>query len=166
MSEITNKLFLTLLRHTMKNLSKALALLIAFSLFSCTKVIYTQKQVLDRYKTKQDVVKAFGEPTEKKTGEGNEEWLYEYKSGGHHPVEYPNAKAAEVTQFTGYKKYVIFTFDPQGNVLTSKCEGIDLTQRKNAPVKTAALVVGIVGSIFAVLALLAHAIKFHTTGVY
>ncbi|HWD89822.1 MAG TPA: hypothetical protein VG367_16940 [Mucilaginibacter sp.] len=57
----------------MKNLIKGLAFLSMLSLFSCTKVLYTHEQVMNRYQSKQDVIGKFGMPAEKKTnGDGTE----------------------------------------------------------------------------------------------
>lgn len=66
----------------MKNLLAALLISIV-SLCGCTHIIYTQEQVLDRYKTKKDVAERFGVPDQKKISDSTEAWLYIYD--GHHP---------------------------------------------------------------------------------
>jgi hypothetical protein len=115
----------------MKNLITGLAVLTMLSLFSCTKVLYTHEQVVDRYKTKQDVSKTFGIPTEKKTGDNVEQWLYKFEKDDsfkeHAVKEYHNTQTATVTDFNKFNKYLIFTFDLQGNVTRCDYSGVDLT---------------------------------------
>ncbi len=79
------------------------------SLLSCTKVIYTQKQVLDGYKTKQDVIEKFGTPTEKRTGDTTEEWLYSYD--GHDADIEHRAATVNIANFNLHKRFVIFNMD-------------------------------------------------------
>jgi hypothetical protein len=77
----------------MKNLITGMVLLSILSLFSCTKTIYTHQQVLDRYKTKQDVSKTFGIPTEKKTSDNAEQWLYKFEKDDsfREHIQHPNS---------------------------------------------------------------------------
>jgi hypothetical protein len=137
------------------------------SLFSCTKVIYTHEQVLNRYQTKQEVINRFGMPTEKRKGEGGiEEWLYKFEkhdSFTNHSVNaVNNTQTADVTEFNSYKRCIIFTLDDHGNVLSWKFEKVDLAERKPAPGKTIALVLG---SIVLVVALYGAAV-LATNGVF
>ncbi len=126
----------------MKNLITILILFSTATLFSCTTVIYTHKQVLESYKTKDQVIKRFGQPTESMAGGENEEWLYSFQADNKGPAANPDVKTTNVTQFGYYQKYVIFTFDKQGNVTDRKAEGVNLTQKKKAPGKTIALIAG------------------------
>jgi hypothetical protein len=131
----------------MKNLIKGLAFLCMLSLCSCTKVLYTQKQVMSRYKTQKEVLSKFGIPTEKRISEDStEEWLYKYNKkrafNDHSVNELTNTKTANVTNFTLYKRYVIFSMDKQGNVVSWKNVGMSLEERKKNTVGTIALVVG------------------------
>jgi hypothetical protein len=134
----------------MKNLIKGLVLLSMLSLFSCAKTIYTHDQFLDRYKTKQAVAAKFGVPTEKIMSDTTDEWLYRY-DGRKAVDEYHNAKAASVAGFSIYKKYLIFSFDKQGNVITWNSQGVNLAEKKKNVVGTIFLIAGglaLIASIF------------------
>jgi hypothetical protein len=148
----------------MKNLLKSMALLSMLSLFSCSKVIYTQQQVLDTYKTKESIIKKFGAPTEKLTGDTTEEWLYSYE--GRNPnTEHVNSSSINVANFNIYERFIKFTIDKQGNVLNWQCVGVDFAERKKAPGKTVALIAGGVGLI-AILAWIASNNIHFSTGTY
>jgi len=129
----------------MKNLITGLALLSMLSLLSCTKTIYTHEQVIDRYKTKQDVTKTFGIPTEKRMEDNYEEWLYrydKYDSFTEHSVkEYHNTQTTIVTDFNKYNRYLKFTFDLQGNVTRCDYTGVDFTVKGKDKGATIALVI-------------------------
>jgi len=142
-------------------------LIILFVFTSCTKVIYTHNQVMGRYQNKSQVVAGFGLPTEKRSGEGIEEWLYNYgtvstRTGfgnsntnasvyGNDNSAYGNANTTSlnVTQFTPYARFVKFTFDAQGNVLKWQSQGVDNSERKKNTTGTILLIVG--GAAFVVL---------------
>jgi len=95
-----------------------------------------------RYKTKQDIVKDFGLPAEKRSGEGIEEWLYTYGTVttrthlGNSTDNNASATSINVTQFNQYDSYVKFTLDGNGNVLKWESRGVDLAIRAKAPVRT------------------------------
>jgi hypothetical protein len=99
----------------MKNFIKGLVLLSMLSVFSCTSVLYTHEQVVGRCKTKQDVMKTFGIPTEKKTADTTEEWLYRYDRQisltPHAVKEFHNTQTVSVADFNRYKRYLVFIFD-------------------------------------------------------
>lgn len=129
---------------------------ILLPLFSCTKTLYTAHQNMERYRTKQDVVSSFGLPSEKRSGEGIEEWLYSYGTvgtatgyrntnatvnGGYNSV-YGNSNTVSVAQFSQYNRYVKFTLDAQGNVLKWESQGVDLAIKKAAPGKTILYLLG------------------------
>jgi hypothetical protein len=128
----------------MKNLITGLALLSMLSLGSCTKVVYTHEQVLSRYTNKQEVTKKFGIPTEKKLSDTTEAWLYRYDkhdSFSNHSVdEFPNTQTVTVTDFSRYKRYLVFMFDQKGNVVRDDFHGVDLTVRKKNTAGTVILV--------------------------
>ena len=133
----------------MKNLIAGTLLLSLLSLLSCTKVVYTNEQVISLYKTKNDVLKRFNVPTEKKTNDSTEEWLYRYDRNNsfadHSLVEYPNLSTVNVKEFSRYKRYIIFMMDKRGDVIRCDYNGVDLTVRKKNTAGTFALVfVGLV----------------------
>jgi hypothetical protein len=71
---------------------------------------------MNRYQSKQDVVGKFGMPAEKKTDEdGAEDWLYKFDTKSaftdHSSVEQMSNKTVVVTEFSRYKRYIIFTID-------------------------------------------------------
>lgn len=132
----------------MKNLTTALALSGILLLLSCTKTVYTHEQVLDSYKTKQDVARKFGRPTEKKTTNITEQWLYKY--AGHTAADrISNEKVAYVTEFGKYDRYLIFSFNNQGNVTGWDCEGVNFAYKKPNITGTALLVAGVIVFIIA-----------------
>ncbi len=125
----------------MKKLINGLMIVNMLTLFSCTKVLYTHEQVISLYKTKQDVTKAFGIPTEKKMKDSTEEWLYRYdKAGPHSSKEFQNTSATNVTEFNRYDRYIMFTMDNQGNIIRCDYDGVDLAVRQNNPAGTIALI--------------------------
>jgi hypothetical protein len=131
----------------MKNLIKGLAFLSMLSLFSCTRVLYTPEQVMGRYQNKKDVITRFGAPAEiKANDDGSEEWLYKFEkktpSAGHSSNEQRNVKTVTVTRLNRYKRYIIFTIDRQGDVISWKFEGINLEEKQKNPGGTIALIAG------------------------
>jgi len=141
----------------MKNLTTTIMLLSTLSLFSCSKLIYSNEQVMNKYKTKGDVIKQFGPPTEKRSADAAEEWLYSYdRQAGN-----PDTTAKKVTNFSIYKRFIIFNLDMQGNVLNWRCEGVDFGKRKAQPGKTLALVAGSVGLIAGLVTLAMHSFTFN-----
>jgi hypothetical protein len=127
----------------MKNLTTALALSGILLLLSCTKTVYTHEQVLDSYKTKQDVARKFGRPKEKQTTDNAERWLYKYE--GHSPADrISNEKVAYVTELGKYDRYLIFSFNNQGNVTGWNCAGVSFAYKKPNITGTALLVAGVI----------------------
>lgn len=117
----------------MKNLIAGLSLLSMLLLLSCTKTIYTNDQVIDRYKTKKDVLNAFGMPTEKKISDTSERWLYRYDKNlaEHDYKQYHNTQTTTVNDFNRYNRYLIFSFDVMGNVIRADYTGVDLSVKKH-----------------------------------
>src|SRR5258707_4291582 len=118
----------------MKNLVTAIALLSMLSLFSCSKLVYSNEQVMNNYKTKGDIIKKFGSPTEKRSGDATEEWLYSYDRPGSNII-HPDTTPKKVTNFSIYKRLVVFNMDMQGNVLNWQCKGVDFEKREQQPSK-------------------------------
>ena len=132
----------------MRNLITALLLLGIISLLSCTKTVYTHEQVLDGYKTKQDVARKFGQPTEKQTKGSTQRWLYKYE--GHTPADkVNNGKVVYVAELSKYDRYLIFSFDNQGNVTGWNCEGVNFAYKRQNITGTALLVAGVMVFIIA-----------------
>jgi hypothetical protein len=142
-------------RSQMNNLITRLVLAVTFMLCGCTTVRYTQQQVMDRYKTSQDVKKQFGLPNEKMVSDTTEEWLYSYSGS---KIE-GSVETSTVPQFGEYKRYVIFSFNKQGNVVRWQSQHADLTEKKVSPVKTIALLAALgTVAIFTAYALTAAAL--------
>jgi len=133
----------------MKNFIKIPVFLWLLSLCSCTKVLYTHEQVLDSYKTKQDVQRKFGAPAERKINQNGEEWLYTYDA----EQQTQGLTTNTVTELGRYKNYVLFSFDNQGNITSRHAEGVDLSEKKVSALKTIALVAGLAVVLFGTLAL-------------
>ena len=103
-------------------------------LCGCSRTIHTQ-QVLQSPHTKDDVLKQFGPPNEKKQGDGIEEWVY---------TKYPvsnkqdtingkyrntNSDSLKVTPTNQNNKYFKFIIDTNNNVVGYKNNGVDLTKK-------------------------------------
>ena len=133
----------------MKKLIKGIVLLSMVSLFGCTKVLYTHEEVMGRYKTRNDVQKSFGIPTEKQVSDTSERWLYQYDrhdSFNKHYVElHHNVQSATVSDFSKYDQYLLFSFDKSGNVVRCDYTGVDLTVKKKDTGATIGLVIACVG---------------------
>lgn len=129
---------------TLITVISAITLISAFT--SCTKVLYSHAQVMERYKTKPQVVSTFGLPTEQRSGEGIEEWLYNYGTISTESNVGISGNATtnslSVTQFSEYSRFVKFTFDSNGNVLKWQTEGIDNSERVKNTMGTIFAVIG------------------------
>ena len=149
----------------MKKPIQCIALISLLLLFSCTKTIYTNEQVLDLYQTKASVSKKFGTPTERKVSDSTEQWLYEYQRSdpfNRHVIEKTsNIKTIDVTDFNRYDRYLIFTFDKNGNVIRNDFQGVNLAVKKANTVGTVLLVTGLVGVVLG-----ATAIIYNSTDTY
>jgi hypothetical protein len=142
----------------MKNLIKGIMILSMVSLFSCTKVLYTQNEVLGRYKTRNDVEKTFGIPTEKQVTETSEVWLYQFDRN---KELYHNTPTITVSDFTKYDRYLLFSFDKSGNVVRCDYTGVDLAVRKKKTGATIALIGGAVA--ITAIAIIAATANWNTT---
>jgi hypothetical protein len=144
----------------MKNLIKGVVILNLLSLFGCSKTLYTHDEVLGRYKTKQDVQKTFGIPTEKSVSDTSERWLYSYDK--RHNVElHQNTQTATVNEFGKYERFLIFSFDKKDNVVRYDYTGIDLAVRKKKTGATIALIGGAVA--VTAIAIIAATVNWNNT---
>lgn len=115
---------------------------------------------MDRYKTKRAIVDNFGLPTEKRTGEGIEEWIYNYGTAGVATEQRdPNATVngslnkVSVTQYSQYDRYLKFTFDSNGNFTRWESQGVDLSVKEKAKGRTiAAVAIALVVTVAAAVA--------------
>ena len=128
-----------------------MAIVGAMSLFGCSRVIYTNDQAMNKYKTKDDVLKQFGPPTEKIT-DSLEQWLYRYGKVSKQPsqptgyMEVKNASTKDVEVFTLYDRFIIFSFDQKGNVVQWYTKGVDFTKKTFSLGRTVGLVAGSVAT--------------------
>ncbi|HTK22044.1 MAG TPA: hypothetical protein VL442_21145 [Mucilaginibacter sp.] len=148
----------------MKKLIRSILILSIISLCGCTKIIYTHDEVLGRYKTRSDVEKTFGLPTEKKLSDTAEMWLYQYDrddSFNRHSVTlHHNLQTITVDHFGTFNRYLIFSFDKKGNIARCDYTGVNLTVWKKDPWATAGLVAICVGVTIGAAAILAHDLTF------
>ncbi|HTE01205.1 MAG TPA: hypothetical protein VK668_18090 [Mucilaginibacter sp.] len=162
-----------------KLLTGSMILISLLSLCSCTKVIYSHRQVMQSFRTKEAVIKQFGLPDEKRETNGVTEWLYNCDStstfasntkvrinGTYNPIiDSINTKSVTVKQFTLRSQYVKFAFDKQGNVLDYDSKGVNFAEKEKNTVGTILLVTGsiafviVVASIISVNAAFANKIK-------
>lgn len=106
----------------------------------CTHTLYTHQQVLQGARSKDDVVKQFGQPDEINKGAGIEQWTYNMENRPAKRVK--NNKVVQTMPDTLVKdsaqqlkqekftKYVKFMFDDNGKVVGYKADGVDLTENK------------------------------------
>ncbi len=150
----------------MKNLFKGIMILIVVSLFGCTKALYTQDEVLNRYKTRDDVQKTFGIPTEKQVSDTSERWLYQYDRHASFEKKryvelHQNTQTINVKDFDHFDRYLIFSFDRNGRIVRCDYTGVDLAVRKKDPLKTVALVAVCIGLAYGLAAIAANNISFY-----
>lgn len=131
------------------------------SLCSCSKQIHSHQQVMVSYHTKDEVLKQFGPPDEKREAHHLTEWLYNcdatsalYHSktkvvmNGTYNTVYGSLNHNTVTtdKFTPFNKYVKFTFDEEGKVVNWDSNHVNFAERKSQPAATVALVVGCIAA--------------------
>ena len=112
-----------------------LILLSAIFLCSCSKKLYTHKQVMQGFHSKDDVLKRFGNPDIKRTVDSTEIWIYN-RDVGTKSVD-STAKLSKINTDTTKSlpvvkqgKYINFMFDSTGSVVGYKSNGIDLSYEK------------------------------------
>lgn len=151
----------------MKKLIKGIMMLSMVSLFGCTKVLYTHDEVLGRYKTRGDVQKTFGMPTEKQVSDTSERWLYQFDkndSFNRRSVElHHNLQTITVDNFGRFDRYLLFSFDRNGNIVRCDYTGVDLTVRKKDTGATVGLIVACTVATVVVIVGLSH-MTFDVTG--
>jgi hypothetical protein len=106
------------------------------SFCSCSRTIHTQ-QVLQSPHTKDDVLKQFGPPDERKQGDGIEEWVYTRypvsASKKQDTIKGQNRNVIDdslkVNSTGANKKYFKFIIDTNNNVAGYKNNGVDLTKK-------------------------------------
>jgi len=160
-----------------KKLIQGIAVLMAsLSISGCSKIVYTHEQVMLSYHTKNDVIKQFGYPDQRREVRGTTEWGYNCDSAStlfnsktkiavnssYNGVP-DSLKTVNVNEFTNYAKYVRFTFDERGNVLKYDSGGVSFVKRKANP---AATVLVVLGSVAATVLLLTALINLNDLPVW
>ena len=159
----------------MKKLIPVIAVFITLMASGCSKIVYTHDQVMQTYHTKNDVIKQFGYPDQRRAGNNIVEWVYNCDStsalfnsktkigvaGSYNGIA-DSSKTADVKEFTSYAKYVMFTFDERGNVLKSDSRGVSFVKRK---ANTGGTVLVVLGSVAATVLLLGALIDLNNFNV-
>jgi hypothetical protein len=139
----------------MKQIRIANALLaIMVLLTSCTKTVYSHKDFMEQFRTKDQVVRQFGVPYKKGEDGDYTEYVYDF---GHTVVGmgYKNSNTnASVTDdgnsiygrsnTNGYggvrydelNRHVRFVFDNRNNVVSYETQGVDFSKKKTAVGRT------------------------------
>jgi hypothetical protein len=110
-------------------------LLSAIFLCSCSKKLYTHKQVMQSFHTKNDVLKKFGNPDIKRMADSTEIWIYNRDIGAKSvdstaKISKINIDTTKALPIVKQGKYINFMFDYAGNVVGYKSNGIDLSYEK------------------------------------
>ena len=147
----------------MKKLSFFLMVVVTISMSSCYTTIRSTSQVLGSYTTKDQVVRAFGLPSEKRSDGNYTEFYYDQGSvsvGSSYSRSNANASASSygnttygsaqgsgyaIGSVSNYNRYVKFTFDHRDNVISSEAQGVDMAEKKAAWGKTILLLLGSLG---------------------
>ncbi|MFL9484201.1 hypothetical protein ACI6Q2_15575 [Chitinophagaceae bacterium LWZ2-11] len=129
---------------------------------SCTKTIYTTKDVLGSLTTKKAVISKFGLPTERRSEGDITEWIYDFGSvsdassysraranatvtdNGNNTYGSAYGSGSTVSQFSTYNRFVKFTFDANDRVINSVWQAVDFSVKKPATGKTILYITGIV----------------------
>ncbi len=100
----------------------------------CSRTIHTQ-QALQSPHTKDDVLKQFGPPDERKQGDGIEEWVYTRypvsasKKQDNIKIQNSNGGDSLKVNSTPTNKYFKFIIDTNNNVVGYKNNGVYLTKK-------------------------------------
>jgi hypothetical protein len=120
--------------------------MLAASLFmgSCSKEIYSHDEVMQTYRTKEDVIKQFGQPDEILASVDTVQWLY-------------NCSPTSNFAATGTKVKIGGTYrsSNQGRVLDWKSSGKNFAQRKGKTLVNVAIIVGSVAIAIVIISALA-----------
>jgi hypothetical protein len=135
---------------------------------SCSKVVYTNQQVLQSFHTKNDVTKRFGNPENKSKGDGLEVWTYKFNKDtttrpqtniasqsdtlkAYVPTAADSLKLRRYAE--RHDKYIKFMFDTTGTVAGYKSNGVNLSTTKKDNFGTGLLkVLGITAAIVVIVA--------------
>lgn len=121
----------------MKPLLPVLLILTCIVCFcGCSRTIHTQ-QVLQSPHTKDDVLKQFGPPDERKQGDGIEEWVYtRYPVSASKKQDTINGQhgnssvdSLKINSTGPNNKYFKFIIDTNNNVVGYKNNGVNLTKK-------------------------------------
>ena len=115
----------------LRSIALSSVLLVSLFLCSCSKKVYTHKQVMQSFHTKDDVAKRFGNPDIKRTIDSTEEWIYNRNVASKSSNSAVNSSVSNVdttksSSITQQNSYIRFLFDPEGNVAGYKSNGVDL----------------------------------------
>jgi len=109
-------------------------LLFALSLCSCSKKLYTHKQVMQSFHNKDEVLKKFGNPDIKRMVDSTEVWIYNHDVSGRFPQLVTKNQSisdtTKVSQTPLQNVYINFMFDRSGNITGYKSNGVDLSYEK------------------------------------
>ena len=147
----------------------------SLSISGCSKIVYTHEQVMLSYHTKNDVIKQFGYPDQRREVLGTTEWVYNCDSAstlfnsktkigvnGSYNGNRDSLKTVDVNEFTSYAKYVRFAFDERGNVLKYDSRGVSFVKRKANPT---GIVLIVLGSVTATVLLLGALINLDNINI-
>ena len=113
---------------------------------SCTKTLYTHNDVMNRYKTKTDIITKFGMPTEKRSESGLEEWYYNF--GTKTTYTYSNTQSSLLTGNANTSNKFVKFIIKNDSVVNWKTQGVDLKLTEiNKKQPTLAIILGTLGSI-------------------
>ncbi len=134
------------------------------TLTSCTKVIYTHNNYMQSFKTKQDLIKTFGLPTQKRQEDTYTEWLYDYgriaiNSGTNTNLfnsNLPNATTVN-GEYTNIIKeenrFVKFILDENNNIVSYTSTGVNFTKKKKNVLATLLVTTSVIVGGFGLLIL-------------
>jgi hypothetical protein len=133
---------------------------------------------MDSYHTVADVRKQFGPPNQIIVSKDTLQWLYncdttsnfaETKTkvkvnGVYHLTPGINTVPDTVKQFSNYQRYVKFTFDKEGKVLSWTSAGVKFAQRKGKTLATVGIVVLSIAAALIIIGSIVWADGFSTWG--
>jgi hypothetical protein len=132
------------------------------------------------FRNRDEVAQRFGMPDEIMEKNGVTGWLYicdtlanktlatrvvndkNYKFAADSAI----ANKAMVTQFSLHKRYMVFNFNQQGDVLAYSSRGVSLASKKNNPLGTALLVTGVAASVAVIIFAATFRLDFSGLGGY
>ena len=136
------------------------AIYCVFLLTSCTQLVYSHDDYINRFKTKQAVMDTFGQPSEKREGDSTMEWLYDYSNIPKTHIgsvqgfkQARETKTVTLAEFSNHKKYVIFTFNKEDSAISAAWRGVDFSRSKRDTTATIIAAVLGVGILFGIGAL-------------